>query len=314
MKFPDKGILLDLIKGSVATLTLFLAYVTFPLVGMLPGLFAPFPAVYYTFKSGKATGAGIVVVSAAVMAILGDATFAIFFILQSGVIALALPVFLTMGKGSAKAIASTVIVNLGAILLLAVVYGVTQGGNPHAQAIKVINTSVSQVAALYEQVGVKGDDLKDLQQGMLQAGALIGRVYPALLVVSLAFIVGLNLVVLSKFSARLPGLPAVGDFKSFKNPEQLVWVLIAAGFAMLIKNHQVSTAALNVLIVTVSLYCIQGMAIISHLFTRFTVPKLVRVLFYLFLALQPYLVVAVAALGIFDIWGDFRSPKQQENL
>lgn len=314
MKFPDKGMLLDLIKGSVATLTLFLAYVTFPLVGMLPGLFAPFPAVYYAFKSGKSVGAAIVAVAAAVMAILGDATFAVFFILQSGVIALMLPVFLTKGKGGAKAIAWTVAVNLGAVLLLAVVYGVTQGGNPHAQAIKVINTSVSQVAALYEQIGVKGDELKALQQGMQQAGALIGRVYPALLVVSLACIVGLNLAALAKFSARLPGLPAVGDFKSFKNPEQLVWVLIAAGFTMLVKDQHVSTAALNVLIVTVFLYFIQGMAIIAHLFTRFTVPKLVRVLFYLFLALQPYLVVAVAALGIFDIWGDFRSPKQQENL
>ena len=314
MEFPDKGIVLDLIKGSVATLTLFLAYVTFPLVGMLPGLFAPFPAVYYAFKSGKTTGAAIIAVSAAVMAILGDATFVIFFILQSGVIALALPVFLAMVKGGAKAIACTVTVNLVAILLLAVVYGVTQGGNPHAQAIKVINTSVSQVAVLYEQIGVKGDELKALQQGMKQAGALIGRVYPALLVVSLAFIVGLNLVVLSKFSARLPSFPATGDFKSFKNPEQLVWVLIAAGFTMLIQNYQVSTAALNVLIVTVSLYFIQGIAVIFHFFTRFTVPKLVRALFYLFLALQPYLVVAVAALGLFDIWGDFRSPKQQENL
>lgn len=314
MKFPDKGLLLDLVKGSVATLTLFLAYVTFPLVGMLPGMFAPFPAAYYSLKSGRTIGAAIVAVCAAVMAIMGDATFTLFFVLQSGVISLALPAFLAAGRSSARAIAYTVAVNLGAILLLAAVYAVTQGANPHAQAVKAINASVSQVAALYEQAGIKGDDLKALQQGMQQAGALIGRVYPSLMVVSLAIIAGLNLLLLTKFSARLPRLPATGEFKSFKNPEQLVWVLIAAGFAMLVKNQQVTTAALNVLVVTVSLYFIQGMAVIIHFFTRFTVPKLVRVLFYLFLALQPYLVVAVAALGLFDIWGDFRSPKKQENL
>ena len=314
MKFPDKGTLLDLVKGSVATVTLFLAYVTFPLIGVLPGLFTPFPAIYYALKSGKTTGAAIVAVSAAVMAVMGGATVTLFFILQSGVLSLALPAFLTTERTGARAIAYTVAIDLGAILLLAVVYGVTQGVNPHAQALKVIHTSISQVASLYEQVGVKGDELTALQQGMQQAGALIGRIYPSLMVVSLACIVGLNAAVLMKFSARLPGLPAIGDFKGFKNPEQLVWVLIVAGFAMLAKNQQVTTAALNVLVVIVSLYFIQGMAVIAHFFTRFAVPKFVRVLFYLFLALQPYLVVAVAALGIFDIWGNFRSPKQQENL
>ena len=314
MKFPDRGITLDLIKGSVATLTLFLAYVTFPLVGMLPGLFAPFPAVYYAVKSGKVTGVGIVTVTIVVMVILGDAAGALFYLLQSGVISLALPIFLTRGMGGSRAIAYTVAINLAAILLLAGAYGVTRGVNPHLQAINIINTSISQVSALYEQVGVKGDELKALQQGMEQAGVLIGRIYPALLVVSIACIVGLNLSMLAKFSARLPSLPASSDFKGFKNPEQLVWVLIAAGFTMLVKNQHVSTAALNLLIVSVSLYFIQGLAIVAHFFARHAVPRFVRALFYLFLALQPYLAVVVAALGIFDIWGDFRSPKQQKNL
>lgn len=314
MKFPDKGILLDMVKGSVATLTLFLAYATFPLVGMVPGVLTPFPAAYYGIKAGRITGVAIVAISAASMAIMGDVSFLLFFLLQSGVISLALPAFLLAGKGGAKTIAYTVALNLGAILVLAVVYGVTQGVNPHAQALKAINASISQVASLYERVGVKGDELKALQLGIQQAGALIGRVYPSLLVVSLAIVAGLNLALLSKFTTRLPAMPAIGDFKSFKNPDQLVWALIVAGFALLLNNHQVSTAALNLLVVIVSLYFVQGTAIIAQFFTRYTVPKFVRVIFYIFLALQPYLVVAVAALGIFDIWGDFRTPKKQENL
>ncbi len=314
MTFPDKGALLDIIKGSVATLTLFLAYVTFPLVGMLPGLFAPFPAVYYAVKSSRTSGTAIVVICTAVMAIMGDALFPLFFLLQSGVISLAIPVFLTGGRSAARAIAYTVAVNLAAIVVLAVVYGVAQGVNPHVQAVKAINASISQVASLYQEMGIKGDELKGLQQSMQQAGALIGRIYPALLVVGLTGIVGLNLLLLTKVAARLPRLPATGSFSNFKNPEQLVWVLIAAGFSLLVKNPQIATAALNLLIVVASLYFIQGMAVIAHFFSRYAVPKFVRVIFYIVLALQLYLVVAIAALGLFDIWGDFRSPKQQENL
>jgi uncharacterized protein YybS (DUF2232 family) len=314
MKFPDKGALLDLVKGSVATLTLFLAYVTFPLAGLVPGLFVPLPAVFYALKNGRTVGVAIVTVAALVMTLMGGATFALFYLMQAGAISLVLPAFLATGRRGAKAIAYTVAVNLGAILVLAAVYGVTHGTNPHEQAIRVINSSITQVGTLYEQVGIKGEELKTLREGMQQAGILIGRVYPALIVISLAFIVGMNLALLTKLAARLPDFPVTGDFRGFKNPDQLVWILIVAGFAMLVKSQQVTTAALNVLIVVVSLYFVQGLAIIIHFFTRVAAPKFARVLFYLFLAFQPYLAVAVAALGIFDIWGDFRSPKKQENL
>jgi len=314
MTFPGKGALLDLVKGSAGTLALFLAYVTFPLVGLIPGVLTPFPAIYYGVRSGKATGAAIVAVSAIAMLLMGNVPFLLFFMLQSGVISLALPWFLQRGRGGSRAIAATVAVNLGAILLVAAAYGVIHGVNPHAQALKTIRTSISQVASLYQQMGVKGEELTGLQQGMEQAGALIGRIYPALLVVTLVVIAGLNLALLGKFRQRIPDLPPVGDFRQYKNPEQLVWGLIVAGFSMLVKNPQVSTAALNLLVVIGTLYGIQGMAVITHFFSRHAVPRFVRALFYVFLMVQPYLLVVVAALGIFDIWGDFRSPKQQENL
>lgn len=87
-----------------------------------------------------------------------------------------------------------------------------------------------------------------------------------------------------------------------------------AGFAMLADNDWITRVALNVLIVTLFMYFLQGMAIIGHFFNRFAAPTFVRVIFYIFLVAQPYLAVGVAALGIFDIWGDFRTPKQHENL
>ena len=232
-------------------------------------------------------------------------------------ISLTLPVFLAKGKGGARSIAYTVAINLGAILLLAGVYMALQEVNLHAQVLKGIQSSIAQTAILYEKAGIKGEELKDYQQGMEEAGKLIGRIYPALVVVSLACIAGLNLLLLRKNAARLPEPPAIGDFARFKNPEQLVWVLIVAGFTMLVPNTLATTAALNVLVVTVALYFIQGMAIIAHFFSRLATPRFVRIVFYCILAFQPYLAVAVAALGIFDIWGDFRTPrppKQQENL
>ena len=253
-------------------------------------------------------------ITALVLAVLVDSAASFLFLFQCGIISLALPAFIAAGKSAAKSIAYTIAINAGLILLLAGIYGMTQGVDLHVQVLKGIQSSIAQTAAVYEKAGVKGDELKVLQQGMAQAGVLIGRIYPSLVVVTLAVIAGLNLMLLRKVSARLPEPPALGEFTRFKNPDQLVWILIVAGFSMLIDNRLATTTALNILVVTVSLYFMQGLAITAISSLRFSVPRLARILFYLVLLLQPYLTVIVAALGIFDIWGDFRSPKQQQNL
>jgi uncharacterized protein YybS (DUF2232 family) len=179
----------------------------------------------------------------------------------------------------------------------------------HGHLLKGISTSISQTIRFYEKSGLTGDELEGLRQGMQQAGELIGRVYPALLIIFLTLIAGLNLALTAKLSAKLPSTLPVGDFKQFKNPEQMIWIVIIAGFAIISAVPLLTTAALNVLIVAIFLYFIQGLAILLHFFQRFKVPPFVRWICYLLLGLQPYLLLGVAALGIFDIWGDFRTRK-----
>ncbi len=89
----------------------------------------------------------------------------------------------------------------------------------------------------------------------------------------------------------------------------LVWVVIAAGFAMLLPQVTAHKVALNILVVTGVLYMIQGLAILQHFFDRFKTPRFARVILYFLLALQPYLLLGLAVIGIFDIWGNFRTPR-----
>lgn len=308
MNFPAKGVLPDIIKGSIATLILFLAYVSFPLVGMLPGLLTPLPAIFYILKSGRLCALSVAI-AAIVLALVTGPQTALFYLVQCGVMTLALPEFISREWGAARSIAATVALNSVLILLLATAYGVSQGVDIHGQALKGISASISQTIRFYEKSGLTGDELEGLRQGMQQAGELIGRVYPALLVIFLALISGLNLALTVKLSAKLPHTLPAGDFKQFKNPEQMIWMVIIAGFAIIAAVPLLTTAALNLLIVTLSLYFIQGLAILLHFFQRFNVPPFVRWICYLLLGLQPYLLLGVTALGIFDIWGDFRTHK-----
>jgi uncharacterized protein YybS (DUF2232 family) len=312
MGLSGKELALDSIKGGVLTLVLFLAYVTFPVFGLIPGLFAPLPAIFYFFRSGILTGSTIVAITVIALAVMGEPTVPLLYILQSGLISLLLPFFYLQGKGTARAIVYAVGIDFLLIVALAIAYGFWSGVDIQDSMMKGIETSISQAIAVYEKQGVKGDDIKMLTEGMRQAGILIGRIFPSLLLVALGSIASLNLMVLFKMPVRLlPDLPRGEDFRTFKNPEPLVWVVIASGFAMLLPVPEVTRVAFNLLVVTGFVYFLQGLAVLLALFQRMAVPAFARIFFWLFLAFQPYLVLAIAVLGIFDIWGNFRAPKEK---
>jgi uncharacterized protein YybS (DUF2232 family) len=307
-----KGRILDVIKGSVVTAALFLAFIGLPLFGIPLGFFAPAPAVFLSLKSGRITGIAIVVITAAVVAaVAGDATMAAVYLLQSGIMSLALAEFLVRLKGGARSIVYAVAVNLVFLVAAAALYGYLTGANLHMRVAQGIQGSIAETAMIYEKAGVKGDELKTLQDSMHQAGAVVLRIYPALTTVGLGVMAALNLWLLGRIAIRAKLPIYLGDFRQYRNPEPLVWLLIVSGFSMLVQQDVVQLIALNILLVVCSLYSVQGLAVISHFFRKYSIPVFLRVIGWLFLIFQPFMLVAVAALGVFDIWGDFRSPKQQ---
>ena len=84
--------------------------------------------------------------------------------------------------------------------------------------------------------------------------------------------------------------------------------------AVLADNTIITTPAINVLAVIVVLYFLQGLAVLSTVIARQSIAGVLRAGLYIMLLLQPYLAALVAAIGIFDLWGDFRTPRKQENL
>lgn len=314
MNFPDKGALLDILKGGTATLALYLASLSLPLAGVLPGIFAPLPAIYYGLKNGKNAGVAIVLLTTALLATILSPAVALVFMAQSGLISLAFPFFIGRGWEVGRSLVCSVAVAYCSILLVAAIFWVAQGIDPNESVQKWINSSMSQSSALYEKSGINGEELKTLQQGVKAAGSLIARIYPALALVGLGAIAGFNLLALKKIAGRLERMPSVGDFRRFRNPDHLIWFLIAAGFSLLINNEIVTIVAQNLLTVILPLYFLQGLAIIIHHLDQYRINWLFRTIFFVLLAVQPYLLIAVVVLGIFDLWGNFRTPKKRENL
>ncbi|NTW98806.1 MAG: YybS family protein [Geobacteraceae bacterium] len=312
MGLPGKDLLLDAVKGAVLTLALFLAYVTFPVFGLPAGIFAPLPSLYYYLKRGARTAVFVFAITTMVLTVLGDTSVPLLFLLQSGIIGIILPFFYLQGKGTARAIAYAVGLNFMLIVVLAVAYTFWSGSDLQVMLIKGIETSSEQAIKMYSTQGLPAHELDQFSQGIRQAAALIGRVFPALVLVSMISIAAINMAVVFRMQGKfLPAVASPSRLTTFKNPDLLVWVVIAAGFGMLVPHPDTARIALNVLVVAGFIYFLQGLAVVLAFFERITVPSLARVIFWLFLLFQPYLVLAISFLGLFDVWGDFRTPKQK---
>jgi len=300
--------------GTVGSFILFAAYMVIPLAGFFSGLLAPFPAAFFRLRHGRWTALVITMGAATLLAALFGIQSAAFYLLQCGVIALLMPELLLKGYGTARTLSWTTAVNLVVLVLAAVAFGMISGQNIHGLAVREINTSISQAAAVYERAGVKGDELALLKQSMAMMASLLIRIYPAMLTILLAIMSACNLTLVRRVAARTGIELTTGDFNAFRNRDHLIWLLIGAGFAMLAGTPIVTTPALNVLVIVTSLYFLQGLAVVLTIIARQSFGGLLRVMLFLMLLFQPYLAALVAVLGIFDLWGDFRTPRKQENL
>ncbi|MBI2355323.1 MAG: YybS family protein [Deltaproteobacteria bacterium] len=300
--------------GTAVSFILFAAYMVFPPAGFFTGLLAPFPVAFFRLGSGRGTALIITIGVTTLLTAFFGIQAGVLFLLQCGVIALLLPELLLRGYGAARTIAWTTAVNLVVFALAALGFSNLSGQNIHLLAVREINASIAQTLTIYEQAGIKGDELALMRQSMTLAADVIIRIYPALLTVMLIAVTGCNLSLVKRFAGRLGLELEIGSFKDFRNPESLVWLLIAAGFAMLAGNPIITIPALNVLVVITTLYFLQGLAVLLTIIARQSFAGVLRLLLFIMLLFQPYLAALVAALGIFDLWGDFRTPRKQENL
>lgn len=309
-----KGVMADIAKGSAATILLFLVYATVPLVGLVPGLCTPFPVAFYRLKDGRGAGAAIFALSLLCIALLVGPAGAAVYLLFFGLISVLLPEFLVRGKSGARSAALAVTVVVLVAVACAAVFGVVRGVNPDSVITRGITEGLAQSAVLYEKAGAKGEELEAIKSALVQSGEVAGRIYPALTVIALILIAGISLSLLTRGARRLTIPLNLGPFSRYKNNELLVWIVIASGFSLLVPEPTIFRVALNIFIVGLFLYFIQGLAVLVHFLNRFKVSNLIRTVIFVLLAIQPYLAVALALLGLFDLWGDFRSPKQQANL
>jgi uncharacterized protein YybS (DUF2232 family) len=156
--------------------------------------------------------------------------------------------------------------------------------------------------AMYRDLGMSAEQLAELeaQRESLAQSAL--NFLPALLVVGASALWLANL----RVSARWAAWPQLQTLSRWRAPDWTIWVLIASGFALFAPHPAVAVVAGNLFAMVVACYFGQGLAIVGYFLQRFSLPRGLRIATYLVIAFQQVAAALVVALGVFDLWGDFR--------
>jgi uncharacterized protein YybS (DUF2232 family) len=74
----------------------------------------------------------------------------------------------------------------------------------------------------------------------------------------------------------------------------------------------VSLIGRNLLVILLPLYFFQGMAVVNSFLQKKTYSPLVKGLIYLLLTIFNPLPIIITCVGVFDLWIDFRRPRQKK--
>jgi uncharacterized protein YybS (DUF2232 family) len=313
MNSAGYGAIGAVVKGSMLTLALFFLFSTIPFLGAFAGVFIPFPCIYYSLKHSRVTGYAIVLLLIVFLAILDQGSLLVYLII-SVPCSIALPELLARGKGTTQTLFITVGLNAFLAAGLTSIAVVLLHSNVDEQIRSMLHETLYQVGETYRSSGLSGKELAGLKDGLQLIEKALARLYPSFVLILFGITAGFNLVLLKRLSASLGKNITFGSFYQYRNPEYLVWLLILAGFSLLADSALLSDIAVNTLFFLYFLYFVQGLAISSWYVRKVKFPRVLQVVFYVVMALQPLLTAIVAVFGLADLWADFRTQKKTENL
>ena len=145
----------------------------------------------------------------------------------------------------------------------------------------------------------KGVDLRLLFQ-------LLPSIVVLMNMMALAFALILDRRVAQLLRLRFEKVASQIKLLEFRVPEGLIWITMASFLFSFLKmeNELVTVVAANIFNVMMGVYFFQGLAVLEVSLLVFRVGPFMRLLVYLIIVGQLFLMLSV--LGIFDYWADFR--------
>lgn len=203
--------------------------------------------------------------------------------------------------------------SLGTLWLLgALWYGLRHEVNPYQELQRGLELGFQQTLEYYRgKTELPAEALKELTIALETTRQFLNRALAAVLATAVITTVWLNMVAGCWLLRKSrPGLVRWPEFKTWRLPEPLIWLVIVALALMVSGQEPLATVGVNAAYVLGLLYFMQGLAIVAHLLARWQMPRFFRGLLYVLLLVQLYGLLLLAIIGLADTW--FALRKNQE--
>ena len=304
----------DIVSGIAVTGLIFAVSVYMPIIGFFCALFIPLPTLFYRSKLGRTTGAIIPIITIITMvAVLGGISIDTLFFVELLLLGFVLSELIELDLSIEK----TILYACGSVILIGIVgllfYSNMSDKGIYALVAEYVSINLKLTLELYENMGVSQESIHMISNSLENIEYVLIRIIPALIVAAFFFVSWTNLLLAKPiFKSRELFYPSFGSLKLWKAPEFLVWGIIGCGLLLLLPDKTFKIFGLNGLLILITIYFFQGIAIVSFYFEKKRFPRGLRFFLYSLIALQQAILLVIIGLGFFDMWLNFR--KLEPNL
>lgn len=298
----------EIVKGIGITSLILGICVYLPFFGFILSLLLPLPIVFYRLKLGRKNGSWVTVGTLLVIIFfLGSLSFDFFFFAQLLILGLALGEMLERKLSVEKTILYACGVFWASALMVLFFASLASRTQIMTMVSGYVGINLEHSLVLYEKLGVPQEQVETIRNSMDLIQYVLVRLIPGITTSIALFIAWSNLLISRPvLTAAKISFPDFGNLNTWKAPELLVWAVISCGIMLMIPEKGIKLSAINLLIILMTAYFFQGIAIVSFFFEKKDIPILLRIILYGFIGMQILLFWLIIAMGFFDMWLDFR--------
>ena len=291
----------------VLTVGLFLTITFVPLIGFFSGVLTPAPTALAVIRWGfpnawLVPGCSAVIGSLILCLLnLSDSIAYLLTLIGMGVL---------IGYGFRCQWSTEKIVGLSSLFVIGVagLFAILAFTETKGEMVRLIEQDLrGAISATLKQLGNSSPETQELESKLLETVPLIVGIMPGVLVSCTLGISWMNFLIALRYCRTAETQSCVRKkLTLWKAPELIVWFVIAGGLMLLLPVGGLKLLAINLIIVTGTIYFFQGLSIVAFYLERWKLPFYVKGFAYALLFLQQFASMAAAVLGFFDVWFDFR--------
>ncbi len=299
---------IDIAKGIAITTLIFTASIYLPVVGFFCFLFIPLTIFFYRLKFGRTTGAIVFAASIIVMIVMvGTISIDIFFFIELLLFGLVLGELIEFNLSIEKTILYACALVLSAGVLGLLFYSNISNAGIIAIISEYVANNLKLTIALYEEMGMPEENIRIFSNSLENIQYVLLRIIPAMVVASSFFLAWATLLI-AKPILKARGLfyPDFGPLNLWKLPDSFVWGAIGCGLMLILPEKGIKMVGVNGLIILMTIYFFQGMAIVSFFFEKKRFSPILKFFLYSLIAIQQVIALIIIGLGFSDIWLNYR--------